>query len=76
MLTTPARSRNSHRCPLSGKIKGGFATRAAPAFWRGTFDDGHDNRLKSARKRSFKAGGRLWRLPRRAEAPDWHTASD
>jgi hypothetical protein len=32
------------------KIKGDFATRASPAFWRGTFD----NHLKSTQKGFFK----------------------
>src|SRR6056297_16440 len=27
----------------ASSVKGGFATRAAPAFWRGTIHDGHDD---------------------------------
>jgi len=43
---------NSHRMleEQTKKIKGSFATRAAPAFWRGTFD----SHLKSTQKRFFK----------------------
>src|SRR6056297_2371914 len=69
LLNHSLRSRTSKS---GSKVKGGFATRATPAFWRGTFD----NHLKSSQKRSFQANGTVGRFRRMPEATECRPARE
>src|SRR6056297_2136609 len=72
----PDRSKSN----FQARIQRRFATRAAPAFWRGTFqdghDDGHDNRLKSTQKRSFQANGTVGRFLEAPKATECRSATE